>query len=61
MNGEGETVKCMFCGNEIEKGTGEMYVKKDGVVLYFCSAKCEKNMVKLGRKPRDVKWAQPKE
>lgn len=54
-------MKCNFCGNEIEKGTGEMYVRKDGAVLYFCSAKCEKNMVKLGRKPRDFKWAQPEE
>jgi large subunit ribosomal protein L24e len=55
--GEGENVKCSFCGKEIEKGTGKMYVKKDGSVLYFCSGKCEKNMVNLRRKPRKFKWA----
>jgi len=52
-------VRCNFCGKEIEKGTGKMYVRKDGSVLYFCSGKCEKNMVKLKRKPRDFKWALP--
>ncbi|MBU7009969.1 MAG: 50S ribosomal protein L24e [Theionarchaea archaeon] len=51
-------MKCNFCGKEIEKGTGKMYVRKDGSVLYFCSGKCEKNMIKLGRKPRKFKWAQ---
>lgn len=50
-------MKCSFCGKDIEKGTGKMYVKKDGAVLYFCSGKCEKNMVNLGRKSRKVKWA----
>lgn len=33
-----------------------MYVKKDGKILYFCSMKCEKNMLKLGRKERKIKW-----
>ncbi|MCD6387510.1 MAG: hypothetical protein J7L30_04225, partial [Methanophagales archaeon] len=28
----------------------------DGSVLFFCSSKCEKNMLKLGRKSRKVKW-----
>lgn len=49
-------MKCSFCGYEIDKGTGIMYVKKDGKVLYFCKSKCEKNMLKLGRKPLNVKW-----
>ncbi len=47
---------CSFCGNEIEPGTGKMYVKKDGTVLYFCKSKCQKNMLKLGRVPRRVRW-----
>jgi len=34
-----------------------MYVKRDGTVLYFCSSKCKKNMLKLRRKPSKVKWA----
>ena len=40
---------CSFCSKEIEEGTGKMYVKKDGSI-------CEKNMIKLGRVPRKVKW-----
>jgi len=38
------------------KGTGKMYVKVSGQILYFCSSKCEKNLIKLGRIPREEKW-----
>ena len=48
--------KCTFCGTEIPRGTGKMFVKKDGKILYFCSNKCEKNMLTLGRKARTTKW-----
>ena len=51
-------MKCSFCGTEIEKGTGKMFVKNDGKLLYFCSKKCEKNTFKLKRKPREHKWTQ---
>jgi large subunit ribosomal protein L24e len=47
---------CTFCGSEIEPGTGRMYVKKDGVVYNFCTSKCYKNMVILGRVPRRTTW-----
>ena len=47
---------CSFCGREIEPGTGKMYVLKDGTVYYFCSSKCQKNMLKLNRIPRKVRW-----
>lgn len=47
---------CSFCGISIPKGTGKIYVKKEGKVLDFCSTKCEKNMIKLNRKPRNIKW-----
>ncbi len=47
---------CSFCGYEIEPGTGKMYVRRDGRVFYFCSGKCEKNMLKLKRSPRKLKW-----
>jgi large subunit ribosomal protein L24e len=47
---------CSFCGDEIEPGTGKMFVKKDGSIFYFCSAKCERNQLKLGRVPRRIKW-----
>jgi len=47
---------CSFCGNAIRRGTGKMLVKLDGKILYFCSNKCEKNLLKLGRKPRETTW-----
>ncbi len=46
-------VKCSFCGNEIEQGTGKIYVQIDGKILNFCSMKCEKNELKLKRKARE--------
>ena len=49
-------VTCSFCGKEIERGTGKFVVKKDGKVLRFHARKCEKNMLKLGRKARNLKW-----
>lgn len=51
-------MKCSFCEENIEKGTGIMFVKKDGKILYFCSSKCEKNLLKLRRVPRNIKWTQ---
>ncbi len=50
--------KCSFCGSKIEPGTGKMYVLKSGKVLYFCSSKCQKNMIELGRIPRKVRWTE---
>lgn len=48
--------KCSFCGKIIEPGTGKMFVKKDAKILHFCSKKCEKNLLKLKRKPLKIKW-----
>lgn len=50
-------MKCSFCNQEIPKGTGKLYALKDGTRFRFCSGKCEKNQLKLGRKPRNFKWA----
>ncbi|MBI2143828.1 50S ribosomal protein L24e [Candidatus Woesearchaeota archaeon] len=49
--------RCGFCGNEIPKGTGFIFVEKTGKALYFCSSKCERN-VGLGRIPRKTRWTQ---
>lgn len=51
-------MKCSFCGKEIEKGKGIMYVKANGQIFYFCSSKCKRNMLKLGRKGKDWKWTE---
>jgi len=50
--------KCSFCGNQVHPGTGKIFVKKDGKVLHFDKMKCEKNMLKLGRTPRHLKWTE---
>ncbi|MBS3177001.1 50S ribosomal protein L24e [Candidatus Woesearchaeota archaeon] len=47
---------CTFCGSVLQKGTGTMFVRKDGRIQYFCSHKCEMNLVKLDRKPRETSW-----
>lgn len=48
--------KCSFCGIQIPKGTGKMLVFPNGKTNWFCSSKCEKNLVKLKRNPRKLKW-----
>ena len=45
-----------FTGEEIPKGTGHMYVKKDGTVYWFKNQKTEKNFLKLKRNPTKTKW-----
>jgi large subunit ribosomal protein L24e len=56
---EGEKmVKCSFCGNDLPLGGGKMYVKKEGTVFYFCSNKCEKNQIQMGRKPVKTRWTE---
>ena len=47
---------CSFCNNEIAKGTGELFVLRDGTALSFCSSKCKSNHVKLRREGRLAKW-----
>ena len=49
--------KCTFCGITMPPGTGKMFVQKDAKILYFCSSKCEKNMLKLRRKPIKTRWS----
>lgn len=49
-------LKCTFCGKAINPGTGTMFVKNDGRIFIFCSNKCDKSFIKLGRKARFLKW-----
>jgi len=48
---------CDYTGEEIEPGTGTMYVKNDGTILHFKDSKAEKNYF-LGREARDLEWTQ---
>ncbi|MGM0605711.1 MAG: 50S ribosomal protein L24e [Halobacteriota archaeon] len=52
-----ETRTCDYSGEEIEPGTGTMYVKTDGTILHFKDSKAEKNYF-LGREARDLEWTQ---
>ncbi len=47
---------CSFSGEAIEPGTGLMYVKKNGEVLWFKNSKCMRNALNLGRVNRHVRW-----
>lgn len=49
-------MKCDFCGKTIESGTEYVYVDATGKPAHFCSSKCEKNTLKLKRKPQNVRW-----
>ena len=48
--------RCSFCGQDFPFGTGLMYVKNDGSLLYFCSSKCRKSAVELRRDARKLRW-----
>lgn len=47
---------CSFCGDEFPSGTGIMYVRNDGSILWFCSSKCRKSSIKLKRDSRKLPW-----
>ncbi|MCL4326056.1 MAG: 50S ribosomal protein L24e [Candidatus Thermoplasmatota archaeon] len=51
-----EHKRCSFCNKSIEPGTGKMYIKRDGIVFFFCSHKCQQNQLKLKRESKNVKW-----
>ncbi|MDE1822755.1 MAG: 50S ribosomal protein L24e [Candidatus Micrarchaeota archaeon] len=44
-------MKCSYCNSEIEKGTGMMFVRKNGAVRYYCSQRCYKFNIVMDRKP----------
>ncbi|MEM4481935.1 MAG: 50S ribosomal protein L24e [Desulfurococcaceae archaeon] len=48
-------VNCTFCGNQLEPGSGLMYVLNDGSTLWFCCRKCLKSYL-MERDPRKLKW-----
>ena len=48
--------KCTFCRATLEPGTGKMFVLKDGTIYHFCSSKCQRNQLHLGRTGRLEKW-----
>jgi large subunit ribosomal protein L24e len=51
---------CDYTGEDIEPGTGKMFVKTDGTVLWFKNSKAEKNYL-MGRESRDLEWIHDEE
>ena len=61
--------QCSFCADEVEPGTGTMYVKRDGTIFWFCTSSCRKQQLHLGRTvrtagdvlghPRAIRTGQP--
>ncbi|MCL5008470.1 MAG: hypothetical protein M1156_01095 [Candidatus Marsarchaeota archaeon] len=46
-------MKCTYCTAEIEQGTGFIFVKKTGVIRYYCSKRCYRLNVLQNRKYRE--------
>ncbi len=43
-------MKCSYCNSEIKRGQGLMYVYKTGNAAFYCSSKCFKNDIVMGRR-----------
>lgn len=50
--------RCVFCGREEDDFKGTYLIKNEGTMAYYCSNKCRKNHLKLGRDGRRVRWTQ---
>jgi large subunit ribosomal protein L24e len=48
--------QCSFCGREFLHGEGLLYVRKDGIIQWFCSRKCRIYMLVHKKDPRKLKW-----
>jgi large subunit ribosomal protein L24e len=48
--------RCIFCGRQEEDYKGTYLIKNEGTQAYYCSSKCRKNHLKLGRDGRRVRW-----
>jgi large subunit ribosomal protein L24e len=47
---------CSFCAGEIEPGTGQLFVKRDGSLYAFCSSSCRKQQLNLSRVGHRLRW-----
>jgi len=50
--------KCVFCGRDESPHKGVHLLKNDGSVNFFCSSKCRKNALNLGRDRKKIKWTE---
>ena len=52
---------CSFCAGDIEPGTGQLFVKRDGSLYSFCSSSCRKQQMGLGRVGHRLRWTKAHE
>lgn len=50
--------KCVFCGKEDSPYKGVHLITNDGNMNFYCSGKCRKNALKLGRDRKKLKWTE---
>lgn len=50
--------KCIYCGREQEDFKGTYLIKNEGIMVYYCSGKCQRNHLKLKRDRRRIKWTE---
>ncbi|MDI6806807.1 MAG: 50S ribosomal protein L24 [Candidatus Aenigmarchaeota archaeon] len=48
-------MRCSFCNRELPKGSGKMFVRSSGEILYFCRARCQSYYF-MKRKVKKLKW-----
>lgn len=48
--------KCVFCGKEDAPFKGVHLLGNDGSTKFYCSSKCRRNALILGRDKRRQKW-----
>lgn len=51
-------VKCVFCGKEESPFRGVTLIQNNGITNFYCSSKCRKNALKLGRDKKKLKWTE---
>jgi len=51
-------VKCFFCGKDESIHRGLHLINNDGTISYYCSSKCRRNSLDLGRDRRKLKWTE---
>ncbi|HLF53617.1 MAG TPA: 50S ribosomal protein L24e [Candidatus Nanoarchaeia archaeon] len=50
--------KCVFCGKEESPYKGVHRINNNGSISFFCSSKCRKNALNLGREKNKLKWTE---
>ena len=51
-------MKCSYCTTEIEKGTGMIYVRRNGSIRYYCTKRCFRLNMVHNRRPNQKEIAE---